>query len=481
MTPNGMLKSVMIPIVKNKRAQSNNSDNFRAICLQSVLCKLLDIMVLNREHDLLITSELQFGFKRKHSTALATSVLLQTVDYYIDNGGIVYGMALDASKAFDRLEYSRLFTLLVKRGLNPLYTRLILDMYINQKMCVRYNMSESRWFCPTNGVKQGGVLSPTLFAIYIDGMLSQLESCKIGCYVGSKYCGVIGYADDVILLSPTQSAMRKMINICEAYADDYLIKFNGNKCQSVVFDKCISSIDTGFNVNNQTVSCVKEIVYLGYVIKGDRSDPLIQPIVASFNRKFNAFIGDLDCVASEIKGSLFQQYCTSMYGVIFSQLYHRDVNKLYVTWRKAMRRIYKLPGRTHGNLLPIVTNILPADLQINLRFLKHMSLGLNHENSTVNFLFNMCNSLHRSVLSKNFKYICEKYEITTKYVTMSCPTTVKNAVKKSYFSSVHENDKAVGEQIKELVFMRDCLNIEQFNLDKSEICDNIIISYLSTN
>ena len=94
------------------------SDNFRAVCLQSVLCKLLDHLVLYREKQTLITSELQFGFKAQHSTIqllIATSVVLQTVDYYIDNGGKVYGLALDATKAFDRVEY----------WLNPLYVRLI--------------------------------------------------------------------------------------------------------------------------------------------------------------------------------------------------------------------------------------------------------------------------------------------------------------------------------------------------------------------
>ena len=90
----------------------------------------------------------------------------------------VYGLALDATKAFDRVEYSRLFALLIERGLNPLYVRLILEMYTNQRMCVRYNGSKSEWFCPTNGVKQGGVLSPTLFAVYIDGMLNNLKHAK---------------------------------------------------------------------------------------------------------------------------------------------------------------------------------------------------------------------------------------------------------------------------------------------------------------
>ena len=144
-----------------------------------------------------------------------------------------------------------------------------------------------------------------------------------------------------------------------------------------------------------------------------------------------------------------------------------------------MRRLYKLPNRTHCKLLPIITDILPVDLQTNLRFLKHMYLGLNHDNSTVQFLFNMCNSLHRTVMSKNFKYICDKYGISQNSVTISSPTIVKNRIKKMYYSSVLENDKAVGTQIKELVFMRDCLDIEEFHLSRNEICD--VIFYLATD
>ncbi len=67
------------------------------------------------------TSDLQYGFKAKLSAVMATVVFMETVDYYLDKGGKVYSLALDATKAFDRVKYTKLFERLKKRGLNILF------------------------------------------------------------------------------------------------------------------------------------------------------------------------------------------------------------------------------------------------------------------------------------------------------------------------------------------------------------------------
>ena len=59
----------------------------------------------------------------------------------------------------------------------------------------------------TVDVKQAGVLSPTLFAIYVDGLLQELQKSCYGCKVGAKYCGSIGYADDMMVLALTQTLL----------------------------------------------------------------------------------------------------------------------------------------------------------------------------------------------------------------------------------------------------------------------------------
>ena len=74
---------------------------------------------------------------------------------------------LDATKAFDRVEYVKLFRLLIKKGLCPIIYRLLLNLYINQNVRINGGNARSRQFSCKNGVKQCGVLSPILFSIII--------------------------------------------------------------------------------------------------------------------------------------------------------------------------------------------------------------------------------------------------------------------------------------------------------------------------
>ena len=69
--PESMCVGTIIPIIKNRRMNNTDSDNFRGICLQSSLCKLIDIIILKKEEKKLSTSDLQFGFKRKLSSNAA--------------------------------------------------------------------------------------------------------------------------------------------------------------------------------------------------------------------------------------------------------------------------------------------------------------------------------------------------------------------------------------------------------------------------
>ncbi len=95
------------------------------------------------------------------------SVVLETVDCYCSNGGAVYGLALDATKACDRVKYdNQLFNLLVTRNNNPLYIRLLSNVYHNQKLNVSYNGVTSRCVSVSNGVKQSVCFLP-LFLGYM--------------------------------------------------------------------------------------------------------------------------------------------------------------------------------------------------------------------------------------------------------------------------------------------------------------------------
>ncbi len=148
----------------------------------------------------------------------------------------MYGLLLDASNAFDRVNYFKLFNVLLDRGVYPMYCRLLLNMYLQQKLTIRWNATFSEYFTICNDVKQGGFISPVLFCIYIGGLLIELENSGVGCYMGSVFAGAFGYAnDDLKLLTPTIRAMSKMVIICEQYAARYDVMFNAKKSKVIIY------------------------------------------------------------------------------------------------------------------------------------------------------------------------------------------------------------------------------------------------------
>ena len=107
--PDDLLLGTMIPLIKNSRATKQCSDNYRALTIGTGLSKLLDIVILNDQKDVLETSELQFGYKEKLSTSMCSFMVLETIEYYKSKGSSVHVLLLDASKAFDRVDYIKLF------------------------------------------------------------------------------------------------------------------------------------------------------------------------------------------------------------------------------------------------------------------------------------------------------------------------------------------------------------------------------------
>ena len=150
---------VVIPIPKNCHDLSS-SDNYRPISLASCLSKVLERIVLNQYSSIFISRPLQFCFKSGSSTSLCTGIVKCIVSKYLHNGSTVLGCFLDASKAFDLVDHNKLFAILKKRGLPIPILRFLCSWYCKQEMKVQWGSCLSRGFSVSNGVRQGGVLSP---------------------------------------------------------------------------------------------------------------------------------------------------------------------------------------------------------------------------------------------------------------------------------------------------------------------------------
>ena len=147
----------------------------------------------------------------------------------------VFMLSLDASKAFDRVQHSKMFETLISKDVCPLIIRFLMNSYLISKSIVKWNNTLSTAFNINNGVKQGAVISAPLFVLYIDDLLIKLNNSKQGCHIGNMSANAFGYADDIVILSPTCKALKSLILICELYAKEYKIMFKPDKCTLLIF------------------------------------------------------------------------------------------------------------------------------------------------------------------------------------------------------------------------------------------------------
>ncbi len=267
--------------------------------------------MLIKEENSLCTSDLQFSFKTGSSTSLCTSMVQEIVSYSVHNGTNVYGLLLDASKVFDRVNYCMLFRLLLDRGVCPMYSRLLLNMYTNNKLHVRWQDQFSETFTATNSVKQGGVISPILFCVYIDGLLTALANNGYGC---GLFAGAFGYADDLKLLTLSVYALHQMAHICVNYAKRYDITFNAKKSQVIIYKAYnVKPPDPCVVINWALVKCFNNVIHLGHLLTASVYEFNESKSYDDFNRQCIMFFADFKHCSCHIRNILFQRYCTNFY------------------------------------------------------------------------------------------------------------------------------------------------------------------------
>jgi exonuclease III len=413
-TPRSFLLSTMLPIPKNKQGNLSDSNNYRAIALSSLLCKVFDWLIIPNQKNALASHELQFGFKPKCSTILCSAMLQETISYYINKNSNVFLLLLDASKAFDRVNFVSLFEKLYKREMCPLVLRLIMNMYTESLMCVKWESTVSSTFGISNGVKQGGVLSPLLFNVYIDGLLTDLEKSGYGCYIGSTFAGAFGYADDLAILAPTQNSLKYLANICEKYANDYCIKFNANKSKIMHFSCKDYNKENISNliINGEFVNSTNEDKHLGNTISYNIYDRCIGNTIRDFYRKSNSLLTKFPYVSQEVKSKLHTAHCMDVYGSQLWNFNEKYVNEFYIAWRKIIRKIWGLPYNTHNKFIHIVNNCLPINLILEKKCMSFIFSTINSTNKTVHSIVDEILHCSNSTFAENYRYFMYKYSIS---------------------------------------------------------------------
>ena len=190
---------ITVPIPKSNSSKCNWSvKDFRGITISPIISKIFENCILLKFGSLLNSSCYQFGFKKGSGCRDVLFTLKNVVNYYANNGSTINLCTLDVTKAFDRLNIYGLVPKLVERKVPKSVIKIILNWYGKSSILVKWHDVLSNFVQLSHGVRQGGVLSPILFALYVDEMLCKLNNSNLGCKFEGFPLAAIMYADDLI-------------------------------------------------------------------------------------------------------------------------------------------------------------------------------------------------------------------------------------------------------------------------------------------
>ena len=269
--PSQWSEGIIVPLFKKN--DPNDVNNYRGVTLVSCFSKIFTGVLNNRlknwVEDNNVLSDSQFGFRKGRSTTDACFVLNAAIQKILSEKGRLYCAFVDFKKAFDSVYLNGLWHKLLKLGINAKMLRIIRDMYNNVKTCVRSCRSYSDFFECAVGLKQGEVISPLLFSLFIEDLeLFLQEDQNCGLRLDDITFLLMLFADDMVILGKDINDLQNSLELLERYCDRWGLQVNTEKTKIVVFRKRGGLRDNeSWIYKNTPIEVVNEFNYLGTVFK----------------------------------------------------------------------------------------------------------------------------------------------------------------------------------------------------------------------
>ena len=269
-------------------------------------------------------------------------MLKSCVDYFTKHGSNTLVAFLDCSKAFDTVSHYGIFLKLMKRGVPLCFLNIIIFLYLNMKSRCQWRGTFSEYFDVLTGTKQGGIISPRIFTLYMDDLIDRLKQRGIGCHLIDMFIACLFYADDLCLIAPTRSSLQEMLNICQDYCSEFCHTFNVKKSKVLFFGKKNTHV-CDLMLDGKPLEFVKQWKYLGVtVMAGPSLSFSAKPALGSFYRAVNSILSVLRKPDELVLMNLLYSNCVPIltYGAETVEFSNSDMRDCNTAINDAIRKIY---------------------------------------------------------------------------------------------------------------------------------------------
>ncbi|XP_059226649.1 uncharacterized protein LOC131998381, partial [Stomoxys calcitrans] len=370
-----LLRTIIYPIFK--KGDRTLSCNYRGIAFMNCIAKIM-MGILNERLSLWsekhkILNEYQAGFRKNYSTSDNIYNLSSIVHLNFSQKKKTYAFFVDFKAAFDNISRKALIFKLQSIGMSTKAVRFIENVYKDTTSAVWTGNELSEYFNTTSGVKQGCLLSPLLFALYLNDLHDTLEG---GVNLNGLNVRLLLYADDIVILADEPNVLQQMIYNLEEYCKLWTVEVNLNKSKIMVFRKGGRiARNENWTFKSNPVTITSEYCYLGVTLTPSMSfskhvEKRNQAAKTSINSTWNDFLKKQD-VPLQSKWKLFlavsrsiQSYAAQVWGY----KHFEEVDKLQTYF---IKRMLNLPDCIPTYAIMLETSIENGHiftLDLNIRY-----------------------------------------------------------------------------------------------------------------
>jgi len=276
--PKDWQRAIIVSLYKGK-GDRGECKNYRGISLLSIPGKVYGRVLIERVRVLTegMIGEEQCGFRMGRGCVDQVFSLKQLSEKYVGKGKDLYVAYMDLEKAYDRVDRDAMWRVLGMYGINGDLLKAIQSLYAESEARVRVCREEGEWFSVKAGLRQGCVMSPWLFNIFMDGVMREVreKAGDVGARMWDDRANHewkvewLMFADDTILVSDSEQKLQKLVKEFGSVCKRRKLAVNVGKSKVMRIGKNLDVNEVNISLNDSRMEAVECYRYLGVDISND--------------------------------------------------------------------------------------------------------------------------------------------------------------------------------------------------------------------